>query len=228
VAQAAPDARAAFLRKVAGLTFVGLGITGVSALAWAGVLMVAPFLSSGFVPLVLVMGSFFGAQAIGRLVVSSRSTPVALGGFVAGTALEGVAFGYLLLIAAVQAIEVFGNPFVFLLQGVGLVSLAVAGMTLWLLTGPKNLSWIGGLLSTLTLPMLGLMVISVVFPVGILGVLMSAAFVVISALGLLYTLQKVVREVSTDDWIQASYALALGLLALYWNLVTLLMRLQRR
>ena len=46
------------------------------------------------------------------------------------------------------------------------MGLTVVGMVAYLLTGPKNLSLIGGAMAALSLPMLALMVISFVFPIG--------------------------------------------------------------
>ena len=102
-------------------------------------------------------------------------------------------------------------------------------MVMYLLTGPRNLSMIGGALSVMTLPMLGLMVIGLFFPFGgVFGLLLSVGFVAMSAGGLLFNLNQVIHRMSTDQVVPAAFHITIGILVLFWNVVTLLMKLQRR
>jgi len=137
--------------------------------------------------------------------------------------------GYLLLTATIASAELYSNPLIFLGQAFSLVGLTVLGMVAYLMTGPKNLSMVGSALSTLALPMLALMVFSWFFPVGgIFGILISAGFVAISAGGLLYNLNAVMHSMRTSDTVPAAYHVTMGILVLFWNVLVLLMRLQRR
>jgi FtsH-binding integral membrane protein len=223
------EERVSFLRRVGLLTLGGLMIATVSGALSMMALIAIPALANTWVMFIIVMGSMFGAQAIGSSLVSSEDRATQLGGFVLGTALEGVAFGYLFLAATLMSMSLYENPFVFLGQGFALVGLTVLGMVAYLLTGPKNLSMIGGALATLSLPMLALMVLSFVFPIGgVFGILISAGFVALSAGGLLYNLNSVMHQVSTRHGVQAAYFVTLGILTLFWNVVVLLMKLQRR
>lgn len=227
--EAPVDARVAFLRKVGALTLGGLAITGLVSVAMAALIVAEPLLLSRWVSLAVMLGAIFGSQWIGRSLVASPSSATQISGFVAGTALQGVAFGYLVLMAVAVSASAYANPFVLLLQAVGLVGLTVLGMVGYLLTGPKNLSVIGGAMSALALPMLALMVLTWVFPIGgIAGILLSVVFVGLSAGGLVYNLNVVMHQMGTDEVVPASYHVTLGILTLFWNVLVLLMRLQRR
>ena len=53
-------------------------------------------------------------------------------------------------------------------------------------------------------------------------------FVALSAGGLLFNLNHVMHRMSTDMVVPAAYHVTLGMLVLFWNVLSLLMRLQRR
>lgn len=221
--------RVAFLRRVGGMTFLGLMISVATALASMTALLVIPALTQGWVPLIVMLGSVYGAQMLGGSMVRSEEAATRLVGFVLGTGLMGVGLGYLLLFAALLSAEVHGNPLMLVGQAGSLVALTVVGMVGYLLTGPRNLSMVGGALSVMFLPMLGLMVLGIFLPFGgVFGILISAGFVVMSAGGLLFNLNQVIHRMSTDQVVSASFHLTIGVLVLFWNVVTLLMRLQRR
>lgn len=226
---AAEDARSAFLRKVGLWTAAGLLVAGSTAVVSTGVIALVPALLNRWVALGIMLGAMFGSQAIGRSAVYSESAGARTLAFVAGTGLQGVAMGYLLFSAMLASWSLYASPFVFLGQALALTGLTVAGMVAYLLTGPKNLSMVGGFLSAMSLPMLGLMVVTAIWPVnGVFGVLMSLVFVGMSAGGLLYNLNAVMHRFSTTMVVPAAYHVSLGILVLFWNLVSLLMRLQRR
>ena len=58
--------------------------------------------------------------------------------------------------------------------------------------------------------------------------LVLVVFVVVSAGGLLYNLNHVIHHMSTEMHVPAAYHITLGILVLFWNILVLLMRLQRR
>jgi FtsH-binding integral membrane protein len=232
-AEAAVEERVTFLRKVAGLTFVGLCISGATSMAMAGAIALAPgILGNQIASMVLMLGGIFGARFVGSsMVYGGESATTQYTGFVLGTMLQGVAMGYLLLTALLFSANVLGNPLMLLFEAIGLVTLTMFGMTVYLLTGPKKLSMIGGFLSAVSLPMMVLMVVSFAFPGqfgGVMGLILNVVFVGISAAGLLYSLNNVMHRMSTNMVVPAAYAITLGILTLLWNILTLLMRLQRR
>jgi FtsH-binding integral membrane protein len=106
-----------------------------------------------------------------------------------------------------------------------LTALTAVGLFGWLITGPKDLSLVRGAMAIATLPMLALMAITFVFPVtGIMGIVISAVFVAVSTAGLLVQLDRVVHTLPTSRWVEGSYQITLGLLVLFWNLLSLLSR----
>jgi FtsH-binding integral membrane protein len=67
-----------------------------------------------------------------------------------------------------------------------------------------------------------------VWPVqGVLGLVISLVFVVVSAGGLLYRLNHVVHELDTDQHIEGAYEITMGILILFWNLLSLLNKFRR-
>ena len=229
VANAPVDVRVAFLRKVGGLTFGGLVISAITAVMSTMAVVEIEALQGRWVSLGVMLGAIFASQWVGGSLVNANDKSTQIAGFVLGTGLQGVAMGYLLLTAVTLSSQLYANPFVFLIQAMSLVGLTVLGMVLYLMTGPKQLSMIGSVMATLSLPLLGLMVLSFIFPMGgIVGILINIVFVALSAGGLLYNLNQVMHQMSTDRVVPAAYHVTLGVLTLFWNVLTLLMRLQDR
>jgi FtsH-binding integral membrane protein len=104
-------------------------------------------------------------------------------------------------------------------------------MTAYVWTSPREFSFIGAALSALSLPMLILMGVGLVFPAlfgGVFGILISGLFVVISAAGLLYQVNQVFHKLDTRQHIEGAFLIMMGLLVLFWNILVLLMKLNRR
>jgi FtsH-binding integral membrane protein len=229
VIYAEESTRAAFLRRVGLLTFVGLSIASFSGIMSAGALFLIPGLLSQTLSFVLIMGSWAIVHFVARPMVYSQTAATRGSGFILGAVFQGVAMGYLLVAAVATSLDLFGNPFVLIGQALGLTGLTAFGMLVYLFTGPKKLSYIGAILPMLGFPLMALMVISFVFPFGgIFGLLLSIGFVGFSAAGLLYQLNNVIHKMPADMPLQAGFEVMIGLLVLFWNILTLLMRLQRR
>ncbi|MEL6347903.1 MAG: Bax inhibitor-1 family protein, partial [Myxococcota bacterium] len=140
---------------------------------------------------------------------------------------EGISFGWLLLSAVLIGAQT-GNPFGLIGSALVLTALTGVGLTAYVWSGPKEFKMLGAVLSTLSLPMLVLMVVSFAVPSlfgGVLGIGLTALFVVISAAGLLYQINVVLHQLGTEQHIEGSYLITLGILVLYWNILSLLMRL---
>jgi FtsH-binding integral membrane protein len=228
VADAPAESRIAFLRRVAGLTFVGLSVSALTSMVAASIIM-ALGLFSTVAQLVIIFGSYAIAHYGARSLVFSESTTTKYLGFFMGSVFQGIAMGYLVLTAVLMSSDLFGNPFVLIFQALSLVGLTTVGLTAYLLTGPKNLSFIGAGLAALTLPMLALMALTFVFPMnGVVGVLVSLLFVGVSVGGLLYQLNSVMHQLPTRMHVEASYVVMMGVLVLFWNILVLIMRLQSR
>ncbi|NCG18652.1 MAG: hypothetical protein GWP91_06540 [Rhodobacterales bacterium] len=229
VAQSPVDVRVSYLRKVAGLTFLGVSTSGLVAALAAFVISLVPALQSQMAQLVIILGSFGIAQYGARSLVFSNSAPSRYLGFAVGSVFQGIAMGYLVLTALLMGAELFGSPFMLLFQAMGMVSLTAMGMLMYIMTGPREFSMVKGALSAMSLPMLGLMALSFIFPIGgTFGILISMAFVAFSAGAVMYQLNTVIHEMSSEMHVEGAYTVTMGLLVLFWNLLTLLMKLQRR
>jgi hypothetical protein len=224
LAGAMPEQRVDYLQKVLILTVFGLGVSAITGMMSAFVVGAVPLLQGRLAMFVIVLGSFFAAQSgCSRLVFGGQR----LLGFVLAAVFQGIAMGYLLL-AAISVGVSMGSPFVLVFEAMALVGLAAAGMTAYLWSGPKEFSMLRAGLAAVSLPMLVLMVVSFVFPIGgVMGVLLSAVFVVVSAGGLLYQINAVLHRLRSSQTVEGAYLITMGVLVLYWNVLTLLMRLRR-
>jgi FtsH-binding integral membrane protein len=229
VIYASEATRGTFLQRIATYTAGGLAIASVTSIASAFVVAQGPdILRNQWVAIGIMFGMFFFAQNIAAGMVYEGQNKLV--GFVAGTAAQGVAMGYLLIAAVGVGAQVYGTegfgPFTIVVQAMGLTMLTALSMVGYLWTNPKDLSMIRGALSIMAIPMLALMVLTVVFPIGgTLGLIISVVFVATSGAGLLYQLNQVLHSMPAHMYVEGAYSVTLGVLVLFWNLVTLLMRL---
>lgn len=228
VARASEAQRLAYLQKTLGLTFVGLAIASFTGIATAVGLALMPGMMSGYMPMIVILGMWGVSNFVAQPMVFKGPKAV---GFALGTAAQGVAMGFLLLAAAVASTAAIGDPFTLIGLAMGLTSFTGLGMAAYVWSGPKNFSLIGAGLSAVSIPMMILMAVSFAFPGfigGTAGIVMSSVFVLISAAGLVYQLNKVIHEYDTDMHVEGAYTIAMGLLVLFWNILSLLMRITRR
>ena len=138
---------------------------------------------------------------------------------------EGIAFGFLLL----STVAKFGmaDGLALVTQALGLVGLTSLGMLIYVWFSKGTLNIIGAFLSMAFVPMLVLMGIGMFFPFGgTLGLVISAVFVLVSAAGLLYQLNRVMQEYDETMHIEGAYEITMALLVLLWNVISLLRRLR--
>lgn len=232
----APEAeRTAFLRKVAFKTAGALAIVGVAAtgssIGLLGLLL-SDISLPWFVQIAIMLGGLYGAQFVGYRMIASSAATTRAAGVAIGSAMLGVALSFVLVMAALVGAAAYSDPLAALLlpfQALALVALTVAGMVAYLLAAPRNLSMLTAAMSVLTLPMLGLMALVIVFPIGgIAGILISLVFVGVSAGGLLVSLNRVIRELSADQSTRAAFELTVGIVVLFWNILALLSRITSR
>lgn len=218
--------RNVFLRKVGGLTLTGLGTSAVAAVISSFVLLSTPVLLTRPFALAIVLGCWALTNFVfGGMVNGGGSTATKLTGFFAGSITQGIALGYMLLVAVAAASADGMHPLTIIGQAMALTGLTALGMFGWLASGPKDLSMVRGAIAMSALPMLGVMLLTVVWPIGgTFGIVISAAFVALSVAGLLYQLNQVLHEMPTTRWVEGSYQITLGLLVLFWNLLSLLSR----
>lgn len=232
LAQAPAEARVAYLQRVLFWTTGGLAIAGVTGVVMAGVLYALAMLGftmvlSGLPAMVGILGCFFVAQRVAHGMVFGESKVL---GFVVGAVFQGLAMGWLLLSAVLLGLQT-GQPFGLIGTAMGLTALTAAGMTAYVSTKPREFRMLGAGLSAVGIPMLLLMVVSFAFPSwfgGPIGIALTGLFVLVSAGGLLYQINQVIHRLRSDQHIEGAYLITLSVLVLFWNLLTLLMRLSRR
>lgn len=221
LASAPVEARVEYLKKVALYTLLGLFIAGVSSAFSA--LFIAPYVLGSTVAYgVVFFGSFGIAYYVAPKWVFGSNKWL---GFLAGTIAEGIAMGVLLLIAIMVGIDSGAGAFALIGEALGLTALACFGILAYIWSNPRELSAVKALLSALFVPMLLLMGLTFMFPIGgLMGTLIAGAFVIISVLGLLYQTNKVLHELHSDMHLEGAYLITLGVLVLFWNLLSLLTR----
>ena len=228
VAEVGEEARTAYLRRVLTLTVIGLGISGVTSILSSAALALMPGLLTGWMPMLLILGCWAISNFVAQpMVFGGAKIP----GFILGTAAQGVAMGFLLLAAMTVSGMALGNPFILIALAAGLTGFSALGMTAYVWIAPRNFSMIGAALSALSIPMLIVMAIGIAAPSifgGPLGLVMSGAFVLISAGALLYQLNDVLHRFTTSMPVEGAYTITMGILVLFWNILSLLMRLNRR
>lgn len=232
LSSAPASARVAYLQRVLLWTTGGLLLASVTGSVSAVVLYLVatsgfPQILGGIPALVGILGCFFVANRVARGMVFG---PAKVAGFALGAAFQGVSMGWILLSAVLMGLQT-GQPFGLIGMALALTGLTAAGMTAYVWTKPREFRMLGAGLSALFLPMLLLMGASFVFPGffgGTLGLVLCAGFVVISAGGLLYQINSVVHQLRSDQHVEGAYLITLSVLVLFWNLLSLLMRLNRR
>ncbi|MEN0065169.1 MAG: Bax inhibitor-1 family protein [Myxococcota bacterium] len=223
VVEAEESARIAYMRQLGIYTFGSLVITGIAAVLMMGALDSIPALRGRIPSLVIMLGGIYGAQFVGNSLTLSPNAGTRWMGYLVAPALAGAALSYLLYIAVAVGAQ-SGNPLEIIGQAGALTGLTVFGMVAYLLSGPRQLNFLAAGLSMLFLPMLGLMALTVVFPVGgVFGMIISAVFVVVSAAGLLYTLNQVLHEYSTDMVLPGATRVAIGIVVVFWNILSLIL-----
>ncbi len=219
------QSRVAFLRKVGLLTFGGLSLTAVVAVVSmftiAPIVMRIPYASFA----IILGGFFFAHYACRSMVYGNLKVP----GFLLAIAAEGLTFGFLLLTTIFYAgpAHVAEGMFI-VVKGMAITASAGFGMLLYTWFNKSDLSMVRAGLSIIGMPMLVLMVLQFVFPIGgVFGLVLCGVFVIASAASLLYALHVVVHEMDEDQHIEAAYEITMKLLVLLWNVISLLNRLRR-
>lgn len=228
-------ARITYLKRVMLWTAGGLSFTALVGLATTAALYVAAaagvtFLFSPWVSFGCIMACFGIAHWVAPSLVFGEQKVL---GFFIACLFEGISFGWLLLAAFSMGIQA-GNPFGLAGTALALTAATAIGLTGYVWSSPREFKLLGAALATLMPAMLLLMVGSFAASMfmpglmgGVVGIGITALFVVISAAGLLYQVNTVLHKLRTDMHIEGSYLITMGVLVLYWNILTLLMSLSR-
>ena len=224
VAEVSLEARTQFLQQVALRTLGGLALTALVAVF--STLFVAPVVFRGgtWAILGVVYGSFLGAQFLGRKLVYGNAKAA---GFAVGATLQGIALGFLLLIAIVSTAP--GEGMALIGYSMLMVVLSVAAMAVYVTAEKRDFSMVRAGLTMLTIPMLVLMGLQLVIPMnGMAGVAISGVFLAVSVGALLYRLNTIVHEFPVTMATEAAFELTLGIVVFFWNLLSFFLRMRRR
>ena len=222
--EASAEQRSLFLRQVALRTLGGLVITAIAALVSTLVIAPALFQTNKWVVLAVVYGCVFGAQMLGRRMVYGEAKAA---GMVVGAGLQGVALGFLLLVALVTGAP--GEGVSLIGYALLMVVLSVAAMLLYVTAEKREFSMLRAGLAMMGIPLLIMMGLQVIFPFdGMAGVAISGVFLAVSVGALLYTLNKVVHEFPVTMPTEAAFELTIGIVVFFWNLLSFFMRMRRR
>lgn len=228
IADAAPEVRSAYLRRVMAMTVFGLSIAAVVGVVSAMFIATQPWLFQGFAPLAIILGCWAITNFVARpMVFGTAKWP----GFLLGTVAQGAAMGFILLVGVLISQQSFGNPFRLIGTALAITVCAGIGLGIYASSERHGFSLLRAGLSATFIPMLILMGVSFAFPNligGTAGILVSGVFVLISAAGLLYQLNLVLHNFSEDMPIEGAYIITIGLLVLFWNVLSFLSRLMRR
>lgn len=228
VAAASADERRTYLRKVLAISCLGLLVAGVVGVVSMVTIALNPGVLRGWGPMLIILGCWAVTNFVAQpMVFGARKWA----GFFLGTATQGIALGFLLLVAVVVSRQDFGNPLVLIGMALTLTVVAGIGIASYVMVERRELSFVRAALSAVFLPMLVLMAVTFAFPNalgGPLGIVVNAVFVLVSAAALLYRLNTVVHQFSTEMTVEGGYLISIGVIVLFWNILSLLLRLRRR
>src|SRR6266550_1473187 len=95
IADAAPEVRSAYLRRVMGTTVLGLTLAAVVGVVSAMFIATQPWLLRGFAPMAIILGCWGVTNFVARpMVFGEAKWP----GFLLGTVTQGAAMGFILLV----------------------------------------------------------------------------------------------------------------------------------
>lgn len=221
------SARVSYLKKVYGLSLVGVAIAGVVGYFAATLIGQTGALQGRWTPMLIIFGAFFVANFVCAGMVRQKSSAIL--GFVLGNAAMGFALGYMLLAGMLISQQVHGDAHLIIAQALGLTLLVTASLAVYVWSNPGEFRWAQAIMAAAAIPMLILMVVSFVFPIGgTFGLILSVAFVVISVIGLLMRTKAVMQNLGEDQVIEGAYLISLGVIVLFWNILALLLRLTSR
>ncbi len=217
VAEAAPSARAAFIRK----TYMHLAMAILAFIAFEFVLFqtgaavaIYNFVFSFSYGFMVLLGGF---MVVGWLSQSMASGSASRNGQYAGMALfvaaEGIIFAPMLVYAAVRAPGVITSAATMTL-------LLFGGLTATAFMTRKDFSFLGSTLTFVGFAALGLILCSFIFGIQ-LGTWFSVAMIVFAGGAILYTTSKVIHNYREDQYVGASVELFASVAMLFWYVLRL-------
>lgn len=219
VADAAPSARATFIRK----TYFHLALAILAFTLFEFVLFqtgaafaIAQFVFSLPYGFMILLGGF---MLVGWLSQSMAAGSDTKGGQYAGMALyivaEGIIFAPMLVLASVQADGVITSAATMTL-------LLFGGLTATAFMTRKDFSFLKSILTIVGFVALGLIVCSFIFGIQ-LGTWFSVAMIVFASAAILYSTSKIIHNYREDQYVGASVELFASVALLFWYILRLFM-----
>jgi FtsH-binding integral membrane protein len=226
-AAAEPSERATFIRRtyshLAGAILAFIGLEAILLTVTApykeqvlGLLLVSRF------SWLIVLGAFMGASWLAQSWARSESSrALQYLGLALYVAAEAVIFLPLLILASF-----YSSPNV--IPTAGILTLATfGGLTITVFVTRKDFSFLAPILTVGSLIALGLIVVAIF--VGFdLGVLFAAAMVALMSGYILYYTSNVMHHYRTDQHVAAALALFAAVATLFWYILQIVMRMNRR
>jgi FtsH-binding integral membrane protein len=170
----------------------------------------------------LVLGAFMGVSWLAeRWATNGSSRSMQYAGLAIYTFGEAVIFLPMIYMATVMT-----GDFSLITQA-GLITAAmVLGISAVALTTKKDFSFMGGFLKITGFVALGLIVVSIIFPIS-LGLWFSAAMVVFAAGSILYNTSNLIHRYQPGQHVAAALSLFASVALLFWYVLRILMRFSR-
>lgn len=231
VASARPSERAAFIRRTY-LHLAGaiLGFVAIEAAIFStfGVENILGFIDQnmqGTLPMLLLMGAFIGSGYLARYWAMSRTSQamqyLGLGLYVLA---QAIIFVPILTVA--QAYTQFEG----VIPQAGILTLCLfGGLTTAALVTQKDFSFLAPILSIGGWLLLGIIVISFIFPAYLqLGMWFSVIAIGFAAAAILYTTSNILHHYSLDMHVAAALELFAAVAMLFFYILRLLMQMRSR
>ena len=219
VAEAAPSARAAFIRK----TYMHLAMAILAFIAFEFVLFetgaafaIAQFVFSLPYGFMILLGGFMLVAWLSQSMASgSASKSNQYAGMGLYVVAEGIIFAPMLVLAATQAPGVITSAATMTL-------LLFGGLTATAVMTRKDFSFLRSTLTIVSFAALGLILCSFIFGIQ-LGTWFSVAMIVFAGGAILYTTSKIIHNYREDQYVGASVELFASVAMLFWYVLRLLM-----
>ena len=221
-ANAPVTARAAFVRNtyihVAGAVAAFVGIEALLfGTGAADVILQSIFASAGKFAMIGLMVAFIGGGYVANMMAHSRSRTTQYLGLIGYVLLEAMIFLPILYVADMR------YPAEQLPLQAGLVTLAVFGaLTTFVFISGANFSGLGPIITILSFAALGVVVCSMIFGFH-LGLIFSAAMVVLAAGCIVYQTSQMIHQYPTDAYVGAALGLFASLATMFYYILRIFM-----
>jgi FtsH-binding integral membrane protein len=225
VANAAQDARVAFIRKTYGhLAMAILAFVILEAALFQTSLpeSMIGILASSRYSWMIVLGAFMGISYLANnWAQSTTSLGVQYAGLGLYVVAEAIIFVPLLYVAAN-----YSGPDV--IPNAGLLTLVLfTALTFIAFTTKKDFSFLGSFLTVACFVAMGAIAVSILFGFT-LGLLFSASMVLVAAGSILYNTSNVMFRYNTNQYVAASLSLFASVALLFWYILRIMMGNSRR